>query len=199
MPPDLVVESRPYTTWPESTLARLRKPYSAGNRFRPQNPTGRNSSARGPRAAENVIGRALLSRIGPAAKNRGLYCWLPGLNRGCGTRELPGGHRARYRNGDMHDPDGAVAAGGYHIRRVPAIVIDAKLAEDVMGRGIDEMTLSDAISKPGRRARRRWRRRGVAPFGSVDNKYYEINTSGPMPLQRCSITSLKHLPGVKRQ
>lgn len=68
-----------------------------------------------------------------------------------------------------------MAAGGYRIRRVPAIVIDAKLAEDVMGRGIDEMTLSDAISKPGRRARRRRRRRGVAPFGPVDNKYYGIN------------------------
>lgn len=49
----------------------------------------------------------------------------------------------------MHDPDVAVAAVGYGIRRVPAIVIDAKLAEDVMGRGIDEMTLSDAISKTG--------------------------------------------------
>jgi len=49
---------------------------------------------------------------------------------------------------DMHDPDVAVAAaGGYGIRRLPAIVIDGKLAEDVMGRGIDEMTLSEAIHR----------------------------------------------------
>ena len=48
---------------------------------------------------------------------------------------------------DMHDPDVAVRAGGYGIRRLPAIVIDGKLAEDVMGRGIDEMTLSEAIHR----------------------------------------------------
>lgn len=46
---------------------------------------------------------------------------------------------------DMHDPAVAVAASGYGIRRVPAIVIDGRLADRYAGCGLDEATLTRAI------------------------------------------------------
>ena len=46
---------------------------------------------------------------------------------------------------DMHDPDVAVAASGYGIRSLPAVVIDGRLADCCAGRGPDEMTLTREI------------------------------------------------------
>jgi hypothetical protein len=46
---------------------------------------------------------------------------------------------------DMHDPAVAVAAGGYGIRRVPAVVVDGQLTDRGAGRGPDEATLTKAI------------------------------------------------------
>jgi glutaredoxin 3 len=45
----------------------------------------------------------------------------------------------------MHDPTVAVAARGYGIRSLPAVVIDGRLADCCAGRGPDEETLSRAI------------------------------------------------------
>jgi hypothetical protein len=46
---------------------------------------------------------------------------------------------------DMHDAAVAVAASGYGIRRLPAVVIDGRLADWYAGRGLDEATLTPAI------------------------------------------------------
>jgi len=46
---------------------------------------------------------------------------------------------------DMHDPAVAVAASGYGIRRVPAIVIDGQLVDYSAGCGPDEATLTQAL------------------------------------------------------
>jgi glutaredoxin 3 len=46
---------------------------------------------------------------------------------------------------DTHDPTVAVAAVGYGIRRLPAIVIDGQLADRCAGCGPDEETLTREI------------------------------------------------------
>jgi hypothetical protein len=46
---------------------------------------------------------------------------------------------------DMHDPAVAAAASGYGIRRVPAVVIDGRLADWYAERDLDEETLTRAI------------------------------------------------------
>jgi hypothetical protein len=46
---------------------------------------------------------------------------------------------------DMHDPTVAVAASGYGIRRVPAIVIDGQLVDYSARCGPDEATLTQAL------------------------------------------------------
>ena len=46
---------------------------------------------------------------------------------------------------DMHDPAVAVAASAYGIRRLPAIVIDGRLAGFDAARDLDEVTLTEAI------------------------------------------------------
>ena len=46
---------------------------------------------------------------------------------------------------DMHDPAVAVAASGYGIHRLPAIVIDGRLADCYAARDLDEATLTRAI------------------------------------------------------
>jgi hypothetical protein len=46
---------------------------------------------------------------------------------------------------DMHDPDVAVAASGYGVRRVPAVVIGGRLADWYAGCNLDETTLAQAI------------------------------------------------------
>ena len=46
---------------------------------------------------------------------------------------------------DMHDPDVALAARGYGIRRVPAVVIDGQLVDYIAGLGPNEATLTQAI------------------------------------------------------
>ena len=46
---------------------------------------------------------------------------------------------------DMHDPGVAMAARGYGIRSLPAVVIDGQLADCCAGRGPNEMTLTQAI------------------------------------------------------
>ena len=46
---------------------------------------------------------------------------------------------------DTHDPAVAVAASGYGIRRVPAVVIDGRLADWCARRDLDEATLTQAI------------------------------------------------------
>ena len=43
---------------------------------------------------------------------------------------------------DMHDPAVAAAARSYGIRRVPAIVIDGRLADFYAARDLDEVTLT---------------------------------------------------------
>ena len=45
----------------------------------------------------------------------------------------------------MHDRAVAMAASGYGIRCLPAIVIDGQLADCCAGRGPDEATLTQAI------------------------------------------------------
>lgn len=45
---------------------------------------------------------------------------------------------------DMHQQDVAAKAKEYGIKSVPAVVIDGKLADCCMGRGVDEMTLRAA-------------------------------------------------------
>ena len=45
---------------------------------------------------------------------------------------------------DMHQQDVASRAKEYGIKSVPAVVIDGKLADCCMGRGVDEATLRDA-------------------------------------------------------
>jgi hypothetical protein len=52
---------------------------------------------------------------------------------------------------DMHEPAIAVAASGYGIRRVPAIVVDGQLVDYFAECGPDETTLTQAIfAKAGR-------------------------------------------------
>ncbi|MBV9373912.1 MAG: thioredoxin family protein [Alphaproteobacteria bacterium] len=46
---------------------------------------------------------------------------------------------------DMHDPAVAAAASDYGIRRVPAIVVDGRLADCYAARDLDEATLTQAI------------------------------------------------------
>ena len=46
---------------------------------------------------------------------------------------------------DMHDPAVAAAARSYGIRRVPAVVIDGRLADFYAARDLDEVTLTQAI------------------------------------------------------
>jgi hypothetical protein len=46
---------------------------------------------------------------------------------------------------DMHDTAIAVAASGYGIRSLPAVVIDGRLAGCCTGRGLDETTLTREI------------------------------------------------------
>ena len=46
---------------------------------------------------------------------------------------------------DMHDSSVAVAAKGYGIRSLPAVVIDGRLADCCAGRGPNETTLTRAI------------------------------------------------------
>jgi len=69
---------------------------------------------------------------------------------------------------DMHDPVVASVAAGYGIRRVPAGVIDGRLADCHAELGLDEETLTRAIVGPARGAGpparagaspRRWSRR----------------------------------------
>jgi glutaredoxin 3 len=44
---------------------------------------------------------------------------------------------------DMHKEDVAAKAERYGVRSVPAVVIDGKLADCCMGRGVDEETLKE--------------------------------------------------------
>jgi len=46
---------------------------------------------------------------------------------------------------DMHDPAVAVAASGYGVYFVPAVVIDGRLADFCVGYGLDEEALTRAI------------------------------------------------------
>ena len=46
---------------------------------------------------------------------------------------------------DMHDPFVVAAASGYGIRRLPAVVIDGRLADRCAGRELNERTLTWAI------------------------------------------------------
>jgi hypothetical protein len=46
---------------------------------------------------------------------------------------------------DMHEPGVAVAASVYGIRRLPAVVIDGRLADWYAGRGLDEANLTQVI------------------------------------------------------
>jgi len=46
---------------------------------------------------------------------------------------------------DMHDPAVAAAAKGYGTHRLPAIVIDGRLADWYAARDLDEATLTQAI------------------------------------------------------
>jgi len=46
---------------------------------------------------------------------------------------------------DMHDPAVALSAWGYGIHRVPAIVVDSRLADWHAGCGVDEVSLTQAI------------------------------------------------------
>ena len=60
---------------------------------------------------------------------------------------------------DMHDAAVAVAAASYGIRRLPAVVIDGRLADWHAGYGLDEAALTQAIFG-GRGTFRRSRTRG---------------------------------------
>ena len=46
---------------------------------------------------------------------------------------------------DTHDPGVAAAASDYGIRRLPAIVVDGRLADCCAGRGPDEEALTRAL------------------------------------------------------
>jgi len=46
---------------------------------------------------------------------------------------------------DMHDPAVVVAAASYGIRRMPAVVVDGRLADPYAGVGLDEETLTREI------------------------------------------------------
>jgi len=46
---------------------------------------------------------------------------------------------------DMHDPTVAAAARDYDIRRLPAVVVDGRLADVYAARDLDEVTLTQAI------------------------------------------------------
>ena len=46
---------------------------------------------------------------------------------------------------DMHDPAVVVAVASYGIRRLPAVVVDGRLADCYAGLGLDEETLTPAI------------------------------------------------------
>jgi hypothetical protein len=46
---------------------------------------------------------------------------------------------------DMHDPAVAAAASGHGIRRLPAVVIDGRLADCLAARDLDEVALTQAI------------------------------------------------------
>ena len=46
---------------------------------------------------------------------------------------------------DMHDAAVAVAAASYGIRRLPAVVIDGRIADCCAGRGLEEETLTREI------------------------------------------------------
>ena len=46
---------------------------------------------------------------------------------------------------DMHDPTVAAAAQGYGIRRLPAVVVDGRLADLYAARDLDEVTLTQVI------------------------------------------------------
>ena len=46
---------------------------------------------------------------------------------------------------DMHDPAVAAAASGYGIRRLPAVVIDGRLADWYAARDLDEVAPTQAI------------------------------------------------------
>jgi hypothetical protein len=46
---------------------------------------------------------------------------------------------------DMHDPAVAAAASYYGIRRLPAVVVDGRLADCYAARDLDEATLTQAI------------------------------------------------------
>jgi len=46
---------------------------------------------------------------------------------------------------DMHDPAVVVVAAGYGIRRLPAVVVDGRLADWYAGMGLDEDTLTREI------------------------------------------------------
>ena len=45
----------------------------------------------------------------------------------------------------MHEPAVAAAASGYGIRRLPAVVIDGRLADCYAARDLDEVTLTQSI------------------------------------------------------
>jgi hypothetical protein len=45
----------------------------------------------------------------------------------------------------MHDPAVAAAASYYGIRRLPAVVVDGRLADCYAARDLDEATLTQAI------------------------------------------------------
>ena len=46
---------------------------------------------------------------------------------------------------DMHDPAVAAAGSGYGIRRLPAVVIDRRLADSYAACDLDEVILTQAI------------------------------------------------------
>ena len=71
-------------------------------------------------------------RHGSAPKNRGLYEFLAGTD-----------HDVEIRN--MHDHDVAVAAASHGIRRLPAVVVDGRLADWYAGIGLDEDTLTREV------------------------------------------------------
>jgi hypothetical protein len=56
---------------------------------------------------------------------------------------------------DMHDRAVAVAASGYGIRRLPAVVIDGRLADCYAARDLDEAILTEAIFGERRERHRR--------------------------------------------
>src|SRR5215469_6661214 len=67
---------------------------------------------------------------------------------------------------DMHDAAVAVAAASYGIRRLPAIVVDGRLADCYAGRGFDEETLTREIFAGTARFRRSRTRSNRQPSGA---------------------------------